>query len=98
MRIFKILLIVFVFTLFNDSSVFANKNFLQLNSDLRRVGIDAILKIKEIEFESGTYRLDSDFTLGYGDVLILNFWGKGLQTNSTILMICLTLLYTEMID
>jgi len=55
---------------------FAQEPFYQLNNDLKRVGLEELKKIGTAEFESGNYRLDPDFRLGYGDTVNVNLWGK----------------------
>lgn len=45
-------------------------------SNLERVGLKELQNISSIEFESGNYRLDPDFRLGYGDSVIIRLWGK----------------------
>lgn len=52
------------------------KPFFKINKDLRRIGLDEIRKIATFEFEPGSYRIDPDFRLGYGDTVIVNLWGK----------------------
>jgi len=83
MRVFSICLILFVAILLITSSVFAEEDFNKFNSDLKRIGLEEILKMSKIGFESGNYRLDSDFTLGFGDTVTLNFWGK-IKANYTL--------------
>ncbi|MCK5493221.1 MAG: SLBB domain-containing protein, partial [Candidatus Omnitrophica bacterium] len=41
-----------------------------------RVGLKEILQINKVRFEDGNYRLDPDFTFGFGDTVVINFWGK----------------------
>ncbi|MFC1808235.1 SLBB domain-containing protein [Candidatus Omnitrophota bacterium] len=41
-----------------------------------RVGMEALRNIGNVSFESGNYRLDPDFRLGYGDKIHVNLWGK----------------------
>ena len=41
-----------------------------------RVGIKELQNISKVSFESGNYRLDHDFILGYGDTIEINLWGK----------------------
>ena len=72
---FRFSMFLFVFSCL-ALTVFANQPFYELNSELRRIGLDELLGMEETEFESGNYRLDPDFTLGYGDTIVVNFWGK----------------------
>ena len=45
-------------------------------SGLERVGLKDLQDFKNADFESGNYRLDPDFKLGYGDSVTINLWGK----------------------
>ena len=45
-------------------------------SGLKRVGQKDLQDFKNADFESGNYRLDPDFKLGYGDSVTINLWGK----------------------
>ncbi len=50
--------------------------FFKLNDDLKRIGVSELQNIRKVDFEPGNYRLDDDFTLGYGDTLDVSLWGK----------------------
>ena len=45
-------------------------------SGLERVSLKDLQDFKNADFESGNYRLDPDFKLGYGDSVTINLWGK----------------------
>ena len=45
-------------------------------SGLKRVGLKDLQDFRNADFESGNYRLDPDFKLGYGDSVTINLWGK----------------------
>lgn len=75
MRLVKILLIVFVLSAF-AAPAFADDLFYQLNSDLKRSGMDELRKLASAGFEAENYRLDPDFVLGCGDTVRVDFWGK----------------------
>ncbi len=54
----------------------ANNVFYSANKDLRRVGLAEILGMDKVSLEGTDFRLEPDFTLGYGDSVEANFWGK----------------------
>ncbi|MFH1645666.1 MAG: polysaccharide biosynthesis/export family protein, partial [Candidatus Omnitrophota bacterium] len=78
-RIFVIIIIL----LGNSLPVFSQegkelleKPFFRVNSDLKRIGVDEIARMGTVDLESANYRIDPDFTLGSGDILNVDFWGK----------------------
>lgn len=78
-KIFTFVIILFSFCLpvfsQNGEEIF-KKPFYRVNSDLARVGVQEILNMATVNLKNTNYRLDPDFTLGSGDVLTINFWGK----------------------
>jgi len=75
MRILRSYL-VFVFSIFCVGTVFASNIFYEVNKGLERVGLKEILTMDRISLEKADFRLDPDFTLGYGDSVEVSFWGK----------------------
>ena len=75
MRFCKVLFFMFAVILC-ASQVLAGDIFYKINGDLKRAGLEEIEKMGTTGFESGNYRLDPDFRLGYGDTVSLNLWGK----------------------
>ena len=75
MRFFYALFVIFLFIMC-AMKVFASDSFYDLNSNLRRVGFDELKESANAKFESANYSLDPDFTLGYGDIVNINLWGK----------------------
>ncbi len=75
--IYTALIHIFSVTAFaqNDYEFFKNP-FLKANSDLKRIGVDELQNMNEIEFEAENYRIDSSFRLGYGDIVNIDLWGK----------------------
>ncbi len=54
----------------------SSEPFWEIHKELRRIGLYEIKKIGTVGFETGNFRLDHDFRLGYGDTVTVNFWGK----------------------
>ena len=75
MRSLKYFLIIFSFLLFS-TSVLASELFSKFNKDLVRVGEKELHSMVDADFESGDYRLSSDFKIGYGDVVEVRLTGK----------------------
>ena len=75
MHISKLIKFIFIFSFFVPPT-FANEKFYAHNSDLSRVGLKEILQISKEGFEVGNFQLDPDFTFGFGDTVVINFWGK----------------------
>lgn len=83
LRIFLLIFLVMLIIINIPSIAFSlkennkdDKLFLKVDTDLKRVGIEEIFNMATVNFEDSNYRLDPDFTLGVGDVLTIDFWGK----------------------
>lgn len=92
MRSYKIFLVSAFFVLFSLPAFSQNINSGQVVSRANnrgnikpepvntkrddRVGINEIINMASVSFESDNYRLDPDFTLGYGDTVAISLWGK----------------------
>ena len=73
MNLLKSLLIVLILAI----PAVANSQPYDLDqSGLEKVGLKDLQDFKSADFESGNYRLDSDFRLGYGDSVTISLWGK----------------------
>jgi len=57
-------------------NVFASDVFNGNGKKPERVWLQEISHMGEVEFETGNYRLDTDFRLGFGDTVVVNLWGK----------------------
>ena len=68
--------LIFIVSVFLTIPLFANNIFYEANKNLERVGLKEILAMDKISLEEADFRLDPDFTLGYGDSVAVNFWGK----------------------
>ena len=75
MRFLKSLLVFVAF--FVTLSAIANSQTYDLDEfGIERVGLKELQNMSKVDFESGNYRLDPDFRLGYGDTVEINLWGK----------------------
>ena len=68
--------LVLIISVFLTIPLFANNIFYEANKSLERVGLKEILAMDKISLEEADFRLDPDFTIGYGDSVEVNFWGK----------------------
>ena len=75
MRFLKSFIVFMVF--FIPLPVIADSITYDLNvSNLERVGLKELENMGKVDFELGSYRLDPDFKLGYGDSVMVTLWGK----------------------